>query len=101
MYIDPAQDVMCYHNLVADELIYEHRMTDKKLLEITKSNFIAEAELEATKNIRQQRALVIKPDRDLPQVLNTPLHRPGGACRRTMLVGCWHGCTVDSNPEAN
>ena len=58
MYIDPAQDVMCYHNLVFDQVIYEHRMTDQNLLEIAKSNFIAEAELEAMKHIRRQRALV-------------------------------------------
>jgi len=57
MYIDPAQDVMCYHNLVIDFVIHEHWMTDKYLLDITKSNFVAEAELEAMKHIRKQRAL--------------------------------------------
>lgn len=57
-YIDPAQDVVCYHNLATSELIFEHRMTNKKLLEITKSNFLAETELEAINHIRRQRALV-------------------------------------------
>ena len=61
MYIDPAQDVMCYHNLATSELVFEHRMHDTKLMEITKSNFIAETELEAINHIRRERALVILP----------------------------------------
>jgi|TARA_Y100001954_G_scaffold210575_1_gene236647 hypothetical protein len=61
MYIDPAQDVMCYHNLATSELVFEHRMHDAKLMEITKSNFIAETELEAINHIRRERAIVILP----------------------------------------
>ena len=58
MYVDPAQDVICYHNLATDELIFEHRMSDRKLMEVTKSNFLAETELEAINHVRRQRALV-------------------------------------------
>ena len=58
MYIDPAQDVICYHNLATDEVIFEHRMSDHKLMEITKSNLLAETELEAINYVRRQRALV-------------------------------------------
>ena len=61
MYIDPAQDVICYHNLATGELIFEHHMSDGKLMEITKSNFLAETELEAINHVRRQRALVLKP----------------------------------------
>lgn len=60
MYIDPAQDVICYHNIATDRLVFEHRMNDKILLEITKSNFLAETKLEAINHIRRQRALVFR-----------------------------------------
>ena len=59
MYIDPAQDVICYHNLAKDDLIFEHHMSDGKLMEVTKSNFLAETELEAINHVRRQRALVL------------------------------------------
>lgn len=55
MYIDPAQDVMCYANLLTGEAILEHRMTDNKLREITRANYMADAELEAVKRVRQDR----------------------------------------------
>lgn len=57
MYIDPAQDVMCYHNLASGELVFEHHMHDAKLMEITRSNFVAEAQLEAINHIRRERAM--------------------------------------------
>lgn len=55
-YIDPAQDVMCYTNLTTGESILEHRMTNRKLMEITRSNFLAETELADIKQVRQDRA---------------------------------------------
>lgn len=55
-YIDPAQDVMCYTNLTTGESILEHRMTNRKLMEITRANFLAETELSAIKHVRQDRA---------------------------------------------
>lgn len=59
MYIDPAQDVMCYHNLASGEVVFEHHMHNNKLIEITRSNFIAEAKLEAINHLRRERALVL------------------------------------------
>lgn len=55
-YIDPAQDVMCYTNITTDESILEHRMTNRKLMEITRANYIAEAELAAIRKVRHDRA---------------------------------------------
>ncbi|KAJ8600751.1 hypothetical protein CTAYLR_003945 [Chrysophaeum taylorii] len=54
-YIDPAQDVMCYTNLTTGESILEHRMTNRKLAEITRANYLAETELAAIKQARQDR----------------------------------------------
>lgn len=44
LYIDPAEDVICYHNMVTAERIYEYQMTDKKLREINIANMYGEAE---------------------------------------------------------
>lgn len=30
-YVDPAQDVICYHNFHADEKVFEYQMKDDKL----------------------------------------------------------------------
>lgn len=35
MYVDPAEDVLCYHNFKTNEKIFDYQMTDKKLREIT------------------------------------------------------------------
>jgi len=56
VYIDPAQDVICYHNLHTDEQILEHKMTDARLMDVTKAQFLAEAELEAMNENRAQKA---------------------------------------------
>lgn len=34
MYIDPAEDVLCYHNFHTGEKIFDYQMKDKKLREI-------------------------------------------------------------------
>ena len=36
MYVDPAQDVICYHNFKTEEKIFEYQMTDEKLMEISR-----------------------------------------------------------------
>jgi hypothetical protein len=43
MYVDPAQDVVCYHNMATGERVFEYDMTDKKLMDITHSNIYAES----------------------------------------------------------
>ena len=55
--MDPAQDVICYHNIRTNEIVWEHKMTDTLLLEITKSNFQGEAELAGIDEMRRERAL--------------------------------------------
>mmetsp|Transcript_5853 Transcript_5853/g.13569 ORF Transcript_5853/g.13569 Transcript_5853/m.13569 type:complete len:188 (-) Transcript_5853:114-677(-) len=47
LYVDPAQDVTCLHNIWTGEKIFDFRMTDKKLREITKENLVFEAEYDA------------------------------------------------------
>jgi len=47
MYVDPAQDVICYHNFTTEEKIFEYQMTDEKLMEISRSNYFGEAWHEA------------------------------------------------------
>ena len=42
LYIDPPQDVICYHNFFTDEKILEYAMTDEKLREINIANYYAE-----------------------------------------------------------
>lgn len=49
LYIDPAQDVICYHNFNTDERIFEYNMTDLKMKEINEANMLGEAEFEAAK----------------------------------------------------
>lgn len=44
LYIDPAEDVICYHNFVTNEKILEYKMTDKALRTITIANMYGEAE---------------------------------------------------------
>jgi hypothetical protein len=42
LYIDPPQDVICYHNFSTNEKILEYAMTDEKLREINIANYYAE-----------------------------------------------------------
>jgi len=45
-YVDPAQDVLCYHNFKTGEKVLEHKMKDKILMDVVKENIIAEYVLE-------------------------------------------------------
>ena len=47
MYIDPAQDVIVYHNFETEEKIFEYHMTDEVLKSVTISNVYGEADEEA------------------------------------------------------
>ncbi len=47
LYIDPAQDVICYHNFLTNEKVLEYKMTDEKLKEIMLSNYYGEARYES------------------------------------------------------
>lgn len=51
MYIDPAEDVLCYHNFQTGEKIFDYQMKDKKLREIS----IAGITLDQTQNLTLQR----------------------------------------------
>jgi hypothetical protein len=44
LYIDPAQDVICYHNFATGEKVLEYKMTDEKLKEILFCNLFGEAQ---------------------------------------------------------
>ena len=56
MYVDPKQDVICYHNFKTDEKIFEYQMTDEKLMEISRSNYFGEAwhEADAVARIKKE-----------------------------------------------
>jgi hypothetical protein len=55
IYVDPAQDVIVYHNFRTREKIFEHNMTDKILMEIVMSNFVARDEVSALDKAKQDR----------------------------------------------
>ncbi len=44
MYVSIAHQILCFHDVVNDVIIFEHEMKDKKLKEIVRANFLAEAE---------------------------------------------------------
>jgi hypothetical protein len=43
LYVDPATDVICYHNFETDQKIFEHFMTDEILEEVNVANYYGEA----------------------------------------------------------
>ena len=47
MYVDPAQDVICYHNFDDDRKIFEYQMKDEIYKEINQRNMFAEFETDA------------------------------------------------------
>lgn len=47
LYVDPIQDVICYHNFDTDEKIFEYQMTDDRLKEITTTDEICSAMINA------------------------------------------------------
>jgi len=49
MYVDAAQDVICYHNFDTGEKYFEYQMKDETLKVINVSNMYGEAETEAKK----------------------------------------------------
>jgi hypothetical protein len=55
MYIDPAEDVICYHNFSTHEKILEYEMTDKYLKVINLENIFAEAEYHAQAELKTLR----------------------------------------------
>jgi len=44
MYVSPAHQILVFHNVVEDRVVFEHDMTDKLLREIVKANILAEKE---------------------------------------------------------
>jgi hypothetical protein len=44
MYTSPAHQIMCFHNVVTEVMVFEHEMTDSLLKEIVRCNIIAEKE---------------------------------------------------------
>jgi hypothetical protein len=64
-YVDPAQDVMCYHNMATNERVFEHDMTDLKLMEVTQANIFAESMTQTLAKVEADKALdwkVVKED---------------------------------------
>lgn len=49
MYVDPAQNVICYHNFKSNEKVFEYQMTDEKLMEISQADAYGEAWFEANR----------------------------------------------------
>ena len=45
MYVSIAHQILVFHNVVEDVMIFEHDMTNKKLKEIVKANILAEKEV--------------------------------------------------------
>jgi len=43
LYVDPIQDVICYHNFDTDEKIFEYQMTDEKLKDISTTDEVFSA----------------------------------------------------------
>jgi hypothetical protein len=41
-YVDPAQDVICYHNFNTGAKVLEHKMTKEIMMDIVKENLMAE-----------------------------------------------------------
>ena len=54
-YVDPATDVICYHNFETKERVFEYKMNDETLKEINKQNLIAEYKIEARAYARKLR----------------------------------------------
>lgn len=57
LYIDPLEDVICYHNFLTHEKILEYQMTDRILRQIVIANLYGEAE-----HIAQLELTLIKKD---------------------------------------
>lgn len=55
LYIDPAHDVICYHNFGTNEKILEYKMTDDKLMEILYANYYGEANYQALEEAKKLR----------------------------------------------
>ncbi len=72
MYVDPKQDVICYHNFKTEEKIFEYQMTDEKLMEISRSNYFGEAWYEADGVARLKK----EEDWEVHTCLLCPLTRP-------------------------
>jgi hypothetical protein len=53
-YVDPAQDVFCYHNIHKGIKIFEYQVTEELLIEINIANYIAESIEEAKGAAREQ-----------------------------------------------
>ena len=45
MYVSIAHQILVFHDVVSDEMIFEHDMTNKKLKQIVKANILAEKEV--------------------------------------------------------
>jgi len=55
MYIDPIQDIICYHNFETGEKVMEYQMTDPKLMEISEANYYGEAWWEANEMAKEMK----------------------------------------------
>jgi len=44
MYTSPAHQIMCFHNVVTERMVFEHEMSDSLLREIVRCNILSEKE---------------------------------------------------------
>lgn len=53
-YVDPAQDIFCYHNIRKGIKVFEYQITEPLLKDINEANYIAECINEAKQNALEQ-----------------------------------------------
>ncbi|GMI01243.1 hypothetical protein TrVE_jg13778 [Triparma verrucosa] len=56
MYVSIAHQILVFHNVVTDQMVFEHDMTNAILKEIVKANFIAEKEVAERNHILDLKA---------------------------------------------
>jgi hypothetical protein len=55
LYIDPSEDVICYHNFLTNEKILEYEMKDQVLRQIGISNLYGEADYKVKQQLKQMK----------------------------------------------
>jgi len=55
LYVDPATDVICYHNFETDQKVFEHHMTDEILQEVNVANYYGDALIGAKERARSMK----------------------------------------------
>jgi hypothetical protein len=53
LYVDPAEDVICYHNFLTNEKFLEYQMNDKVFKTIVIANFYGEADYKTQQQLKE------------------------------------------------